>query len=266
MKNRFEKPALTVEELSHALFEVNLQLRDANRKLIEQEEQRLSFLANVSHDLRSPMTTLSNSLEYLLSQEQIDPDELRNCLLLMQKRMNYMNVLINDIFLLSSLETSDEKIKKEPVDIRFFLEDYFYMCEADSKYEHMTLELNIDESIHDTLIIDPNLMHRVLDNLFSNAVKYSKEDKYLALGAYKEQDYFIIYVQDHGVGIAKKHLSKIFNRSYRISKARTPDDDTSSGFGLAIVKTIVHRHNGIVYCESELGKGSRFIIKLPIND
>lgn len=266
MKNRFEKPAISVEELSLALYKVNLQLREANNKLIEQEEQRLLFLANVSHDLRSPMTTLSNSLEYLLSQEQIDQKELHESLLLMQKRMNYMNVLINDIFLLSSLETSDDKIKKEPVDIRFFLEDYFYMCEADSKYDQTTLELNMADDINDTLSIDPDLMHRVLDNLFSNAIKYSKEDKYLELGAYRENNDFIIYVQDHGIGIAKKHLSKIFNRSYRVSKARTPDNDTSCGFGLAIVQTIIKRHNGTVHCESELGKGSRFIITLPVNE
>lgn len=263
-KNRFEKPELSVAELSHALYEVNLKLQEANRKLQEQEKQRLEFYANISHDLRAPVTALSNSVEYMLSNKQLTQEEMLETLSIMQKRTNYMEHLINDIFLLSSLDSSDNRVHKEQVDMRFLLEDYFYMCEADSRYEQAKLILAIPDDLQITLFVDPALMQRVLDNLFTNALKYAKNTPHITLGAYIEHNQFIIYVEDQGIGIAKKHLTKIFDRSYMIAKSRTPNSQTSSGFGLSIVKSIIEHHNGTISCESDLGKGSRFIIRLPL--
>ncbi|MCI7791344.1 MAG: HAMP domain-containing histidine kinase [Lachnospiraceae bacterium] len=263
-KSHFEKPELSVEELSHALYEVNLKLQEANQKLIAQEKKRLEFYANISHDLRAPITALSNSIEYMLSKQQLSHEEMLDTLSIMQKRTRYMEHLINDIFLLSSLDSSDSKVHKEQVDMRFLLEDYFYLCEADTRYENAKLTLELPDDLQLTMYVDPALIQRVLDNLFTNALKYSKGTPDITLGSYVEKNEFIIYVQDHGVGIAKKHLSKIFDRSYMIEKSRTPDSESSSGFGLSIVKSIVEHHNGTVTCESELEKGSRFIIRLPL--
>lgn len=127
-KSHFEKPELSVEELSHALYEVNLKLQEANKKLTAQEKKRLEFYANISHDLRAPITALSNSIEYMLSNQQLSHEEMLDTLSIMQKRTKYMEHLINDIFLLSSLDSSDSKVHKEQVDMRFLLEDYFYLC------------------------------------------------------------------------------------------------------------------------------------------
>ena len=263
-KNRFEKPELSVEELSRALYEVNLKLQEANRKLTEQEKARLEFYANISHDLRAPVTALSNSLEYLLSNKQLSYEETINTLLIMQKRTKYMEHLIHDIFLLSSLDSSDNKVHKENVDMRFLLEDYFYLCEADTRYENCELNLELPEDLQLTLYIDPALMQRVLDNLFTNALKYSKGIPHITLGAYIKDNEFIIYVEDCGVGISAEYLTKIFDRSFMVEKSRTPDSESSSGFGLSIVKSIIEHHNGSICCESELEKGSRFIIRLPL--
>ena len=263
-KNQFEIPELSVEELSHALYEVNLKLQAANNKLKEQEQARLEFYANISHDLRAPVTALSNSIEYMLSNKNLSPEETQEALLIMQKRTGYMEHLIHDIFLLSSLDSSNSKVHKENVDMGFFLEDYFYMCEADSRYEHANLYLELPDDLQLTLHIDPALMQRVLDNLFTNALKYSKDVPYITLGAYIEHHDLIIYVADQGIGIANEHLEKIFDRSYMVQKSRTPDTTSSSGFGLSIVKSIIEHHNGTISCESELGKGSRFIIRLPL--
>lgn len=264
VKNRFEKPELSVEELSHALYEVNLKLQEANKKLKEQEQKRLEFYANISHDLRAPVTALSNSVEYMLANQQLSPDEITETLSIMQKRTKYMEHLINDIFLLSSLDSSDSRVHKEDVDMCFLLEDYFYMCEADSRYEHAELMLDIPDDLQVTLFVDPALMQRVLDNLFTNALKYARDTPHITLGAYIENQEFVVYVEDQGVGIAKKHLSKIFDRSYMVEKSRTPNSESSSGFGLSIVKAIIEHHDGTISCESEIGKGSRFIIRLPL--
>lgn len=263
-KNRFEKPELSVEELSHALYEVNLKLQEANKKLKDQEKARLEFYANISHDLRAPVTALANSVEYMLTNKQLTHEELLETLSIIQKRTTYMEHLINDIFLLSSLDSSDSKVHKEPVDMCFLLEDYFYMCEADTRYTRTELALDIPANLQATLFVDPALMQRVLDNLFTNALKYAKGTPHITLGAYVEKNEFIIYVEDQGIGIAKKHLSKIFDRSYMVEKSRTPNSESSSGFGLSIVKAIIEHHDGTISCESEIGKGSRFIIRLPL--
>lgn len=268
-KNQFEKPELSVEELSHALFETTLKLQTTNEQLTKQEQQNKEFYANISHDLRAPVTAINNSIEYLLSNDSISQAELINTLKMMQKRTNYLSKLINDVFLLASLESNAagtvcSKVHKEPVDISFFLEDYFYLCEADCRFEQVNLTLDIPDNFQLTMDIDPNLMHRALDNLFTNALKYSSSAPAITLGAYLEQNALCIYVKDNGIGIAKKHLEKIFERSYMVQKARTPDQQNSSGFGLAIVKAIIEQHGGTIRCESELKKGSRFIITLPI--
>ncbi len=263
-KNQFEIPELSVEELSRALYDVNLKLQAANEQLRAQEQQRLEFYANISHDLRAPVTALANSIEYMLSQKELSQEEAVETLNIMQKRILHMEHLINDIFLLSSLDSSNNKVRKEEVDMRFLLEDYFYMCEADPRFEDAELTLSLPDDLQLTLTVDPALMQRVLDNLFTNALKYSKESAHITLGAYLEENDFIIYIEDRGIGISKEHLTKIFERSYMVQQSRTPDANASSGFGLSIVQSVMEHHNGTVTCESELGKGSRFILKLPL--
>lgn len=269
-KNQFAKPELSVEELSHALYETTIKLQATNEQLIKQEQQNKEFYANISHDLRAPVTAINNSIEYLLSDTSIPKDEYINTLQIMQKRTIYLSKLINDVFLLSSLESSSNdpahsKLHKELVDIGFFLEDYFYMCEADKKFENANLALAIPEDFSLTMEIDPKLMQRVLDNLFTNSLKYSKNTPFITLGAYISDSMLHIYIEDQGIGIAKKHLNKIFERSYMVQRARTPDHQNSSGFGLAIVKAIIEQHGGTIHCESELKKGSKFTISLPIS-
>jgi signal transduction histidine kinase len=258
---KFEEPELTVENLSLALYE-------ANKKLKENEKKRLEFYSNISHDLRAPITALSNSIEYMLTAEDITPEEQKETLTIMQKRTEYMSRLINDIFLLSSLESSDKKVHKEPVDMDFFLEDYYYMNLADSRFEDADFTLDMPNPLSLTLDIDPMLMQRVLDNLLTNALKYSKGKPVIVLGAYIDQDSspnkLIIYVKDNGIGIAKKHLPHIFDRSYTANKSRTPNSSNGSGFGLSIVKSIVEHHDGLITCESEQGVGSRFEIQLNL--
>lgn len=269
-KAKFEKPLLSVEELSRALYEANLKLNEANEKLKKQEQLRLEFYSNVSHDLRAPITAITNSIEYMLADNDMSAAERRETLSIMQKRAEYMSHLINDIFLLSSLDSSDEKVHKEPVDMDFFLEDYFYMCEADSRFDNAKLTLDIPQPLSLTLNIDPILMHRVLDNLFTNALKYSKGTPQITLAAFltkeDEHDILLISVQDNGIGIAKKHLPYIFNRSYTVEKSRTPNEHASTGFGLSIVKSIVERHGGTICCHSEPGTGSRFEIRLKLSE
>lgn len=268
-KTTFEVPNLSVDDLSKALYETSLRLQQANDQLKKQEKERLEFYANISHDLRAPLTAISNALEYLECADNPSSEDLQSTISLLRNRTDYMKRLVNDIFLLSSLESSDAKFHPEEVDFCFFLEDYFYFCEADSKYSDCKLSLSIDNDLaKDSPIInlDPHLMQRVLDNLLSNAVKYCDKVPEIEITSGYTDDKKKIYlkIKDNGIGIPKEFLSRIFDRSYQVEASRTPHASASSGFGLAIVKTIVERHSGSISCESKIGKGSEFLIVIHI--
>ena len=269
MKKKFQKPEVTIAHLTAELITTNTKLKEANEQLLKEKEIRNEMFANISHDLRSPITTIRNSIEYLLSLknpettillEQLDP-----ILTLMEKKIISLDSLINDIFILSSLENETISFQIETIEIGMFLEDYFYSCVTDPKFNtrHLHLDVPIDFAV--SVHIDILQMRRVLDNLFTNALKYSAPEDSITLGAYQKEQNVIIYLKDTGIGIPEEDLPKIFYRSYTVSKARTPGNNTSgTGLGLAIVKNIIQILNGSVCCQSQSGTGSTFFISLPI--
>ena len=268
-KSTFEAPNLSVEDLSKALYETSMRLQQANDQLRKQEKERLEFYANISHDLRAPLTAISNGVEFLEIKEGLSEEDLRTTLTLLRNRIDYMKRLVNDIFLLSSLESSDDKFHPEEVDFCFFLEDYYYFCEEDSNFANCQMSLDISEELSkDAPIInlDPHLMQRVFDNLLSNARKYCNQRPVIKIEAAYEseaKEKIVLKFSDNGIGIPAEAIPHIFDRSYQVEVSRTPDSNSSSGFGLTIVKTVIERHGGRVSCESKMGEGATFIILLP---
>ncbi len=262
MKNDFQIPELSVSDLTEALYKVSQKLQRTNEELIAHEQDRALFYANISHDLRSPITAINNSIEYLQSNTEISREELNETLNLMAGRTKYLTQLINDIFLLASLDTPSLSVRTEPVNLRFFLEDYFYMNQVDVAYENCDLELDLSErfiALNPTAELDPHLISRALDNLFANAVKYCDKRPKITLGAdVLDENLLVVFVKDNGIGISPEHIEKIFDRGYRVDKSRTPGGNNGSGFGLSIVQSVVERHGGIIQCESVQGKGSIF--------
>lgn len=262
-KKTFSRPELTVQQLSEELILTNLKLQEANRQLRENEQARTEMFSNISHDLRSPITAIKNAVDYLSSLEYITQEELTPMLKLMSTRIYSLENLINNIFLLASLKNHHVKFNLSPIEIGTFLEDYFFSCEADTKYEKRNLILNVPNDFSYPVNIDTEQLIRVLDNLFTNALKYSYPDSDITLGAYKNNDFIVIFIEDTGMGMELSQCKKIFEYSYTIEKARTPGI-SSTGLGLSIVKTIIEQLHGTIWCESELKKGSRFSFQLPI--
>ena len=264
-KEPFVTPELSVDELSKALFEVSQSLQKTNDKLIQTKKQQSEFFSNISHDLRSPIAALRSSVEYLLTYDSLNSDECLQIYSVMKKKIDYMEQMINDIFLLSTLDSQERKLKLEVVPIDMFLEEFFVSCEQDPYYCNCTLNLDLPCTFPYQVQIDTNLLIRVLNNLFTNAIKYSQETTYIKLSAttYKDNT-ILVTVEDHGIGIAKEHLEKIFEQSNMVSDARTPCSSTGNGLGLAIAKSIIELHGGSIWCESEKGKGSKFLFTLPI--
>ena len=262
-KQQFIEPQLSVSELSHALYEANQKLAKVNNDLIATQHERDIIFANISHDLRSPITAIRNTIELLRTSDDLSREEFNRLLDLMDARSDYLEHLINDVFLLSSLEVN-QKINMSPENIGMFLEEFFFTAEADNKYKDRNLQLEVPEDFPYLVKIDPNLFLRVLDNLFSNALKYSEENATITLGASYADSIVTIWVKDTGIGMSEEHLPHIFDRTYRIDQARTPGAKSGCGLGLSIVKNIIDKHHGTIRCTSKLTEGSCFFIDLPV--
>lgn len=261
-KKKYSRPEISREELQQQLFEMNISLMEANDRLLEEERMRTELFANLSHDLRAPMTALASSIE-LLQTGTVGPEEQKRILKLMQNRTAFLQRLITDMFLLAKMENQDAVLHRQPVEAALFLEEYFYSCEADSTYDERVLTLELDDGLDCEIDIDPEMIVRVLNNFFTNAKKYSTPGSRITLGGRRCEDCVEISVADTGVGISEADLPHVFERTYRTDKARTPGVD-SSGLGLAIAKKIVERHGGSVGCASMPGEGSTFTFTLPV--
>lgn len=263
-KRKYAKPEISREQLEYALFEANLSLQKTNETLREEEEARNTLLSNLSHDLRSPVMALVSAVGYLRSGAFADAPEYNQTIDLMERRLKTLQTMIDDLFLLTKIECPTIPLVKDEIDMGFFLEEFFYSCQADQKYAGRRLLLELPDPFPYLVELDAEKFVRVLDNLFTNALQYSQEGASIALGAsyHPDQGVIEITVRDTGIGIAQEHIPLIFNRSFRVSASRTPGQG-GSGLGLAIVKGIVERHGGTIRCDSRLGEGSCFYITLP---
>ena len=263
-KMLFTKPELTVEDLTIALHHANLKLTEANRKLVDSEKKRSELLANISHDLRSPITTLRGYVEYLISYKLQDHEEALYILDQMYNKFISLDYLLNEIFMITSLDSLEDKIIRIPCLIKKCLIDFFVSCEMDRKYTSRRLSLKIPEDFPYYALLNLEMFERVLDNLFTNALKYSKENDEILLEASLNGKEIIIAISDTGIGIEEDMLTMIFERAFMISASRTPEDAKGCGLGLSIAASIMEKHMGRVWCESTSGKGSTFYLSLPI--
>lgn len=268
-RHHFLSPDLeqdTVEALSHRLLEVTEQLSAGNRSLKRLQKERSEMLANLSHDLRAPLTAIRSTVDYLNSGQPLTNQDLQNALQLIDHRTSTLEHLIRDMYELFTLEDPSRNFSFQELDALSFLEEYFYAALPDSRYAAHTMQLQVSPTLHATLFADPGKLVRVLDNLLSNAAKYAPPHTRITLGAALSADAssLQIFVTDFGPGIPPKDLEHIFRRTYTVSSARTPNSATGSGLGLAIVSAIVKRHGGTVSCQSVLGSGSTFTVTLPV--
>lgn len=268
-KNTFSSPAIesqTIEELSKQLLETTAQLYTANELLQKEQAQRKEMLANISHDLRAPITAIRSSIDYLTSGRTLSKEELDSSLQLIHRRTLTLENLIQDMYFLFCVEDTSRALELEEVNAAPFFETYFYDAICDTKFDEKNMSFDIPTNLDCKLSVDVQKIIRVLDNLFNNAAKYSPEgaDITLKVELPPDSDCLYIAVIDTGYGIPADAVEHVFGRTYTVSSARTPNSATGSGLGLAIVKAIVERHGGNVNCTSEEGKGSCFSFTLPL--
>jgi len=248
MKKKYVKPEATREELQKMLDEANEELK--------------ALFANLSHDLRAPLSVIAGAAEVLAL--DVEPgSEAAEMTELIAGRAALMQSIIEDMFFLAGLGSESGAHDLCEVEMRPFLEDYFYSLKADGNWHGRDLVMDIPDNFNASALMDPDLITRVLDNLFVNAGKYSGDGAGITLRASENDaaEEVIIEVSDTGIGIEPEDLPHIFERTFRAKRERPPGD-SSSGLGLSIAKEIVENSGGRIWCESVPGKGSTFYFTL----
>lgn len=223
------------------------------------ENIRSQFVANVSHELKTPLTSIKGFAETLKYVE--DETNKEKFLNIINDEAERLTRLINDILTLSDLETHIEE-KKESFEVNPIIEGVYNLMKhiADEK----SISFNIEVNKVKPLVGNRDKFKQMLINLVDNAIKYSEQNAKVTIGTHMEHGECIIWVEDTGVGIPKEHISRLFERFYRVDKARSRARG-GTGLGLAIVKHIVLSFNGSIEVESQVGKGSKFIVSIPSN-
>jgi len=227
------------------------------------EKTRRDFVANVSHELRTPLTSISGYVETLLDGDHSARDT-RDFLSIILKNATRVNRLTEDLLALASVESGDHKLRTQPVRASALVRDAIESLAGMVIDSEVSLEA--DETTEDWVLADPDSLNQVFGNLVENAMKYGKGGKRVCIGARRletEAEFVEFFVRDFGPGIAYEHLDRIFERFYRIDKARSRDSG-GTGLGLAIAKHIVIAHGGFIRVESELGSGATFLFTLPV--
>jgi len=224
------------------------------------EKTRRDFIANVSHELRTPLTSIQGYAETLLD-AHTDNHQVREFLEIIRKNASRMSRLTEDLLTLARVESGEHRFDVQPVApgelLREAVESFHELARSHG------IELLVEDAASDQVSADREAIHQIFSNLIDNALKYAGGGGKIVLGARPSGRGVEFYVRDFGPGIPSEHLPRLFERFYRVDKARSRESG-GTGLGLAIVKHIVLAHGGTIRAESELNHGSTFLFTLPL--
>ncbi|MBZ5521493.1 MAG: HAMP domain-containing protein [Acidobacteriia bacterium] len=223
------------------------------------EKTRRDFIANVSHELRTPLTSIRGYAETLLDSADLD-GSVREFLQVIRRNAERMARLTEDLLVLARVESGEEKLDLQPIVPRQLIQEAASALKENA--HSVGVELALDPAPDCPVTADSYAIQQVLGNLISNALRYAQSGGKVVLGATEQPHQVEFYVRDFGPGIPSEHLPRIFERFYRVDKARSRETG-GTGLGLAIVKHIVLNHFGTVRVESTIGHGSTFFFTLP---
>ena len=226
------------------------------------ENMRKEFVANVSHELKTPITSIQGFIETLKMTDNLDEDTKNRFLTIIENEATRLTRLIDDILLLSTIENKTKK-KVEKVDLFEVFEEVHEVINYIAKKKNIKVKYDFENKDID-LWEYSGYIRQILLNIISNAIKYTGENGEVSIKQYIKSEKVFIEVKDNGIGIPEEDIERIFERFYRVDKARSRSVG-GTGLGLAITKHMIKALNGNIKVESELGVGSKFIIELPFN-
>ncbi|MBU5294035.1 cell wall metabolism sensor histidine kinase WalK [Anaerosalibacter bizertensis] len=230
-------------------------------KLEEVDNQRKDFVANVSHELRTPLTSIKILSESLINQDTFDKDIYKEFLIDIDSEVDRLNNIITDLLTLVNLDKEKLILDNKVTYINYLLEKIVSRMEPIAKQKNIELKLILNEKIQ--IKIDEGRMQQAIINIIDNAIKYTQPEGIIEVELYKKEKHAIIKILDNGVGIPEDKLPYIFERFYRVDKARSRNTG-GTGLGLSIAWEIITSHGGTIDVDSQVGVGSIFYIKLSL--
>jgi len=239
-------------------------LEDSEKTKIQYEENRKDLIVNISHDLKTPITSITGYVEAILEGAVNSPDKINKYLQTIHSNISYINNLIDDLFLFSKLDMQKIDFHFETIQIKSYLGDVMEEFKFDLGENGVSCNY-IDKVPEGTKVsMDRKRIYQVIRNIIDNAVKYGPEvGLNIETEVLMEDDFVKINIKDSGPGIQEEKIKNIFDRFYRIDIERTKDF-SSTGLGLAIAKELVEAHGGKIFVTSVINKGSCFTVMLPI--
>ncbi len=243
--------------VAKAINELVDKLKSDIVQLKKLELVRSQFLGNVSHELRTPLFTIQGYLETLLAGAINDSSVNRSFLYKAQTNLERLNSLLEDLINISQIESGEMKLSFRIFKLNEYLESVLKDFEKLAETRNVKIKTSLSTTEQDEVFGDKERLRQVLNNLLSNAINYNKDGGEVILSAERKSNSIVISVKDTGVGIPEEHLSRIFERFYRIDSDRSRALG-GTGLGLAIVKHILEAHNSSITVESKVGEGSNF--------
>ena len=244
-----------------AMSAIIVMIRDVTEQM-RLEMSRREFVSNVSHELRTPITTIKTYAETLLESDDIPKETSDSFLGVMHSEADRMARLVSDLLDLSKLDYDSQSMQKEPFNLQALLEEVVKKLSIETDARGQTMSLSFANTMQ-PFNGNRDRVEQVLINIINNAIKYTPDGGEIKVSAGNIYNSFYVKVKDSGVGIPKEDLKHIFERFYRVDKARSRESG-GTGLGLAIAKEIVEAHGGEIKIESEYGKGTLVTIKFPV--
>ena len=232
-----------------------------SEKLQNMDQMRNDFISNASHELKTPLSAMKILIESLLHQETPDPAMTREFLGDINQEIDRLSAIVGDLLTIVRFDSKSEKLQMEPIALDELLFDTLSRLSPVAKKAQITIEPSCDELCF--VNGDPIKLQQVIYNLVDNAIKYTPEGGTVWVKLYNEGDKAVLEVRDNGIGIPKESLPHLFDRFYRVDKARSRSTG-GTGLGLSIVQSVVHTHGGDIEVDSEDNVGTVFHVYLPL--
>lgn len=230
-------------------------------KLNEVELQRKEFVGNVSHELKTPLSSIKLLSESLLLQDEVEEEVYREFLIDINNEVDRLNRIVTELLSLVDMDKKQLVLDYQPAYLNYLIEKIIEQLKPLADQKNIHLDYYEDDSIQ--INIDKGKIKQALINIVHNAIKYTRDGGRVDIRVYREKDFAVVSIKDTGVGISEDNLQYIFDRFYRADKARSRNTG-GTGLGLSISKQIVNLHHGTISVKSKLDEGTDFYIRLPI--
>lgn len=245
-------------ELKHLASAFN----SMSERLQTLDQSRNEFVSNASHELKTPLATMKIMIESLIYQPDMSPELRTEFLGDVNAEINRLSAIVSDLLTLVQVDAHTMKLRREKLSLAALVKETVHRLEPIAQMRAQTIGVQLLDS--GDMYADKSKLRQVIYNLLDNAVKYTQEGGQIVLSVQRNGRDAVLTVSDDGPGIKAEYLPQIFDRFYRVDKARSRDSG-GTGLGLSIVRQIVTLHGGIIRVESEEGKGARFIVELPLH-